>query len=313
MHRLTLLYLACVAGGAVRAMGQTATSTPHVFAPGSISGMTGEDCLSLTPDGNTAIYDIANARGSFIVEAHRVGGRWSRPSIASFSGTWVDHDPAVSPDGTFIVFASNRPASDGGKTGGGLWRVDRVGTGWGAPKRLPDVVNTSPRIYAPTIAKDGSVYFIRPGSDNVLHIFRSQYRSGTYEAPVQQAIGNPTEHQKDPGIAPDEGFVVFDAPDPAKQTVDRLYIAFREGDHWGKEIDLGDSVNANNNPWGSHVGRDGTTLYYTTDRSVPVSYPRSREQRQADFTRLETWDNGETNIWYLSLERVIAEHARSKG
>ena len=35
-----------------------------------------------------------------------------------------------------------------------------------------------------------------------------------------------------------------------------------KGDHFGPAIDLGDEVNADNNPWGPHLGPDGHTLYY---------------------------------------------------
>src|SRR5579859_4289005 len=152
------------------AAADTVSVTPEIFAPGAISGTASEDCFSMTPDGDTAVFDIANGSSSTIVISHKVKGHWSKPEIAPFSGQWYDHDPAVSPDGNFIVFPSKRPAKAGGEPKGGLWRVDRKGKGWGEPWRLPDDVNVSPRIYAPTITADGSIYFIRPGDDNILHI-----------------------------------------------------------------------------------------------------------------------------------------------
>ena len=293
------------------ATADTVSVTPHLFAPGRLSGPAREDCLSFTPGGDTAYYGIEKWPNSMIVESHRGKDGWSAPKLAPFAGKWLDHDPAVSPDGSFIVFASNRPAKDGGelvKSAGNLWRVDRKGGAWGEPWRLPDAVNTSPRSYAPSIAADGSVYFIQPGPDKLMHIFRSQYRDGAYQAPVRQMLGKPAERQKDPGIAPDESFVVFDAPDPASPDRDRFFIAFREGDHWGPAADMGDAVNADNNPWGPHVSADGKTLYYTSDRSVPVDFPRSPEQAQQDFQRLQSWDDGENNIWSLDLTPYIEAH-----
>jgi Tol biopolymer transport system component len=277
---------------------------PEIFAPGVISGPASEDSLSFTPDGDTVYFDLAKWPNSIIMVSHRVKDSWSKPEIAPFSGLWLDHDPVVSPDGSFIVFASNRPAVAGGKlvaSAGNLWRVDRKGEGWGEPTRLPDSVNASPRTYAPSIARDGSLYFIGPDAAGVLHIFRSQYRDGSYQQAVQQALGDPATHQKDPAIAPDESFIVFDSDAGGKKDVDRFFIAFREGDHWGKAVDLGDDINAGNNPWAPHLGPDGRTLYYTSDRSVPLTYPRSREQAEKDLQRLQSWDDGENNIWYVSL------------
>ena len=284
---------------------------PDVVEPGGLSGPVSEDCLSFTPDGDTAVYDIASGKNVFMVISHRKGGVWSKPEIAPFSGQWKDHDPALSPDGSFVVFASNRPVTPGGApqaNWGTLWRVDRKGDGWGEPQLLPPTVNFSTRTYAPSIAQDGSLYFIAPNSANIMHIFRSQYRGGSYEKAVEQDVGNPAAHEKDPGVAPDESFVVFDSNDPVKNDADRLFIAFREGDHWGKAMDLGDAVNADNNPWGSHISSDGRTLYYTSDRTVTPSYPRTRAQAEADFARLMSWDDGESNVWALSLAPWIDAH-----
>lgn len=304
MHRLAAMALLTVAA-------TVSAADPTVVDPGGLSGMASEDCLSFTPDGDTAVYDLASGKNRFIVTSHRAHGAWSTPEIAPFSGQWKDHDPAISPDGSFVVYASDRPVTPGGAPQddwGTLWRVERKGAGWSEPQLLPSTVNFSAHTYGPTIAADGSLYFIAPDSAGNLHIFRSQYRGGTYEKAVEQNIGNLAAEQKDPGIAPDESFVVFDSNDPAKNDADRLFIAFREGDHWGKAVDLGDAVNADNHPWGSHISADGRTLYYTSDRTVAVSYPRSREQAMADFQRLTSWDDGVRHVWALSLAPWIDSH-----
>ena len=303
----SLLALALTASLSTAAL--AGTVTPQIVAPGAVSGTPSEDCFNMTPDGDTAVFDIANNSSSTIVISHKVKGRWSRPEIAPFSGQWYDHDPAVSPDGKFVVFASKRPAQGGGEPVGALWRVDRKGGGWGEPWRLPDDVNVSPRIYAPSVTADGSLYFIRPDSDGILHIFRSQYRDGTYQPAVRQMLGDPGTHQKDPAVAPDESFVVFDTDQGGKKDQDRLFIAFKEGDHWSQPKDLGDSVNADNNPWGAHVSADGKTLYYNSDRYIKVAYPRTHAQAELDLARLMSWDDGESNIWSIPLAPYLAEHA----
>ena len=66
-------------------------------------------------------------------------GRRSLDTTAAcpFSGEWPDSSPAMSPDGSYLVFESNRPAiprTSDSKEGealpgviSNLWRVDRVG------------------------------------------------------------------------------------------------------------------------------------------------------------------------------------------
>ncbi|MFC4764920.1 TolB family protein [Dyella koreensis] len=297
---------------------------PEVFAPGVISGPANEDSVAFAPDGKTVFFDRISGSNAVILESHKKGDTWSTPRLAPFSGQWQDHDPAMAPDGSFLVFTSNRPdASDGkplaammanGKVypdfGGHLWRVDRKGDGWGEPVRLPDAVNDSTRTYAPSVASDGSVYFQRPGEDGDFRLYRSQYRDGTYLAPVLVALGDASGHKLDPAVAPDESFIVFDANDANKSGPDRLYIAFREGEGWGKPIDLGDTVNVGD-PWGAHLGPDHRTLYFSSHRATRVSYPRTREQAERDLARMQAWDNGGENIWSVSLAPWLDAHRAS--
>jgi hypothetical protein len=303
--------MACVFAAVVNARATTPPATPEIFSPGVISGPAKEDSAAFTPDGNTIFFDRAQWPNAVIMVSHRAHGAWSQPQIAPFSGQWLDHDPAMAPDGSFLVYASSRPASDGGepvKGAGNLWRVNRQKDGWSAPVRLPDTVNASTKTYAPSIAGDGSVYFQQwDEQTSQFHIWRSQQRDGTYLAAVRVALGD-NVHELDPAIAPDESFIVFDANDPAKPDHDRLFIAFREGDHWGKPTDLGDAVNARNNPWGAHLGADHRTLYFSSERTLPITFPRSREQAEKDLARMQAWDNGNENIWSVSLAPWLDAH-----
>ena len=287
-----------------------ASPQPQIFAPGSISGPSGVDCLTFAPDGATVFFDQQAGWNGFIMESHRVDDGWSTPRVAPFSGQWLDHDPAIAPDGSFLVFTSNRSDVAGGQPlhGGHLWRVDRNGNGWGAPVRLPDVVNDAPHIYAPSVAANGDVYYQRmdePGHQ--FHLYRTAYRNGRYQTPQRLALGDPAAHELDPAIAPDQSFVVFEANYADKNTPDHLYIAFSNGDGWSAPIDLGDAVDRYQ-PWGSHLGPDGRTLYFTSNYATKVDYPRSSMQARTDLERMRAWDNGNNHIWSVSLAPWLDAH-----
>jgi hypothetical protein len=316
----------CITSLVANVSAQTAADdTPQVFAPGVVSGPANEDSAAFTPDGNTVLFDRIHWPNAAIMVSHRVNGIWSTPTVASFSGQWLDHDPAMSPDGSFLIFSSNRPDAEGGKpldavmadgkiqpgSGGHLWLVERKGDGWGTPVRLPDAVNSSSRTYAPSVVADGSVYFQRPAEDDDFRLFRSQYRNGKYLPPVPVMLGAASAHKLDPAVAPDESFIVFDANYTGKDDPDRLYIAFREGDGWSTPIDLGKDINVKS-PWGSHLGPDHRTLYFSSRRSIPVHYPRTPQQAQQDIARMQ-WDNGNDNIWSVSLAPWLAAHRAAEG
>src|SRR5215813_13458438 len=88
---------------------------PTIFAPGVISGPAHDSAPAFTPDGQTVYFARGGGAGGTILVSHLRKGRWSHPEIAAFSGEWSDIEPAMSPDGSFLIFVSNLPANSTGK------------------------------------------------------------------------------------------------------------------------------------------------------------------------------------------------------
>ncbi len=314
--------VAVLAAGSLLSSAAESRTEPRVFAPGEISGPVSVDSATFTPDGRTVVFDESVGAASTIMVSSRRGGAWSVPRIAPFSGRWSDKDPSMAPDGSFLIFGSNRPSESGGKTldavhpdgkvsvgqGDHLWRVDRRGAGWSAPVRLPDEVNDTARIFSASVVADGSVYFQRPDPVSLtFHIFRSQYRDGRYQAPTMILIGPASADQRDPAVAPDESFIVFSANYTSKRGANRLYIAFRKADGWEPPIDLGDAVN-HDGAEGPHLGPDARTVYYDSSASTAVAFPRSPAQARRDLARARRWDNGNSHLWRVSLAPWLNAH-----
>ena len=312
--RLRCVYFACLLACHLGA-GATGSAHPEIFAPGVISGTGNVNAVTFAPDGNAAWFDAVAGGGSTIMESHRVAGTWTPPRIASFSGQWRDLDPAMAPDGSFIVFCSNRPASPGDaaldattfdgrvRAGAGshLWRVDRTGQDWGEPVLLPAVINDDTRLYSPSVVGDASLYYQHPDAGSrTFHLMRSQYADGRYQRPVPVVLGPRDADERDPAVAPDESFVVFSTKRPPGQADGRLVIAFRSGGHWGEPVDLGDAVNRDGAE-GPHLGPDGRTIYVDSTATFEVGYPRTRAQTTQDLERARLWDNGNSHLWSFSL------------
>jgi Tol biopolymer transport system component len=287
----------------------SAALSPTVFAPGVISGPNHEAAPAFTPDGKTVYFQRSSVRGGTILVSHLEHGRWSKPQIAPFSGVWNDIEPAMAPDGSFLVFVSNRPAATGGQPlqgfyngssqdGGNMWRVERRGAGWGEPVRLPDTVNRSSTIFAPAVVADGSVYFmdIFGGEKPRFRLYRSQFRAGTYEPAQPLDFSDGTSTDVDPAVAPDESFMIFGSGRPPAKGMD-LFIVRRERSHWGTPSHLGTELNSPGSDAEPRLSPDLKTLYFSSERTVPINYPRSREQARDDLERIQSWDNGQYNIW----------------
>jgi hypothetical protein len=292
---------------AVRATPPDSPPTATIFAPGAIAGTANDGAAAFTPDGATVVFMRDTGSGSTLMESQREHGRWSAPRAASFSGHWHDLDPAMAPDGSFLLFVSNRPATPGGPPidavhagkrhagqGMNLWRVNRQGDSWSAPVRLPDTVNLCSLVSSPSIAADGSVYFIgcaEPNGD--FKLLQSPYRDGQYATPHVVALGNADATIRDPAVAPDGSFMVVSIKHAAQGPY-RLAITFRTSSGWSAPRDLGDTVNRGES-MGAQLGPDHRTLYFYSDRRLPASDPNAAA----------TWNNGAGHIWQVSLARWL--------
>ena len=238
-----------------------------------------DDTLAFTPDGNTVFFDRSEGTHKTVMVSHRVNAKWSQPEIARFSGHWFDQDPVVAPDGSYLLFNSDRPTQPNGKPltqtyfggvsrpGSNIWRVDHTKDGWDKPIWLGPVINSDVFIDFASIAGDNTLYFMRfNAQEKAMHFWRSAYSGGKYQPPTRVILGDPSQTLHDPAIARDQSFIVFDYG-KVKGGLGRLSIAFREGDHWGKVIDMGDALNKDV-PWGSHLAPNGHTLYVTGNSGI---------------------------------------------
>ncbi|GAB3102233.1 hypothetical protein [Lysobacter terrae] len=291
---------------------------PQVFSPGNISGPAHDSAPTFTPTGDTVYFGRSNPQQSVIlVSDSDENGGWTKPEVAPFSGQWNDMEPAMSPDGNFIVFISNRPDAEGGapvegffsgksQKGGRLWRADRTRGGWSKPYRLPDRVNSGSSIYAPSVAADGSIYFMTTDkTTGRFRLYRSQYREGTYQSPTTLPFSDGSFTDVDPAISPDESFLIFGSSRKAGRGID-LFVVLRKADVWGEPVHLGDEINSPLSDAEPRLSPDGKDLYFSSERTLPVQFPRSEVQATEDTKRMEQWDNGNYNIWKVPLVSSIA-------
>lgn len=296
--------------------------TPVIFSPGVISSPAHDSAPAFAPDGRTVYVSRSNASGSTILVSRLRGGKWTNPQIAPFSGRWDDLEPAMSPDGSFIVFISSRPpdGKDGksldgffnGKTqighSGNLWRVNKVGAEWSEPVHLPGNVNRSTAIYAPSVVGDGSIYFMEAsGEKRKFRLFRSQFAGGVYQSPEPISFSTGDATDVDPAVAPDESFAVFGSSRSPAQGID-LFIVFRKNGVWSEPLHMGTEINSAGSDAEPRLSPDAQTVYFSSDRVMPVIFPRTLESANRGLERIKEWDNGDYNIWQFSLAVWLKSH-----
>jgi len=122
------------------------------FAPDVISTKYADVRLTISPDGNTALWFSRNrpgGPGSYdIWMSRRASGGWHDATPVSFNSPSRDFDPAFSRDGRFVYFSSDRP---GGRGGDDIYRVAVTSKSFGTPESLGDAVNSSGNEWAPMV------------------------------------------------------------------------------------------------------------------------------------------------------------------
>ncbi|MCF8238287.1 MAG: hypothetical protein K9I85_09045 [Saprospiraceae bacterium] len=124
---------------------------------------------TMTADSSTLYFtrntQEPNKRGVYplqIYSSHREeGGNWSKPQPGSFSNSEINMmHPAISTDGQYMVFASDRGSGAGGLD---LWIMEQKKSGWSRPTPLSDRINTPGHDAFPWIAPDGRLFFASKG------------------------------------------------------------------------------------------------------------------------------------------------------
>lgn len=281
---------------------------PQVWQPGIVSRAPHEAAPAFAPDGRSVYFGRSSGPSGplpVICVSHLEHGAWTEPAIAPFSGTFGDMEPAIAPDGSHMIFVSNRPAHAGGKmidgtfngrtwpeAGGALWRMERTADGWGEPERLPDAINAGGATFAPSIAANGSLYFMRPDAESGrFRLYRAAWSNGIYEPPRSLPFSDGSSSDVDPAIAPDESFLVFGSGGEVRSPAARgmaLFIVFRRADGaWGTPVLIEGAVNAPGSDAEPRLAPDLGTLYFSSVRRVGgIAAP---------------WNNGKYNIWSTRL------------
>lgn len=125
-----------------------------------------------------------------------IHGNWVQSKALPFlNSDYSTSHPAISPDGSTLVFASDRP---GGKGGMDLYRVTRNERGnWGKPSALGEHINTRGNEAFPYIDANGDLYFSsnwHPGFGG-LDIFRSAWDGENWGMP--ENLGQPINGARD--------------------------------------------------------------------------------------------------------------------
>jgi hypothetical protein len=267
-------------------------SEPRLFAPGIVNtGLPVRD-MTITPDGDEIFFSASIGRNAVatIVQVRRVAGRWQPPRVAPFAedAGYMSIEPALSPDGSQLFFASDRPREghSGKPTDSDIWVVERRARGWGPPEPLGAPVNSEGEEFFPSPTEDGTLYFTRrPGLTCREGILRSKRIDGVYQEPEElPAPINAAARQFNAFVDPGQRYLIIPAAREDSLGGYDYYISFRsDDDRWSELIHLGAPVSHENRyEWSAYVTGDERFLFFMSARStaaIPETLTWSSLQR----------------------------------
>ncbi|MFY0652642.1 MAG: PD40 domain-containing protein [Cyclobacteriaceae bacterium] len=287
------------------------TNQVNLFLPGTVSTFLPERDLAISPNGNEIYFTVQSFKKevSTILRIQKTGQGWSEPTAASFSGKYMDLEPAFTPDGSRLFFASKRPLKDTLVQDYNIWYVERIETGWSEAQDAGEAINSEKDEYYPSIARNGSIYFTAAYEDSkgTEDIYCSEFVNGEYQKPYSlDSAVNAKTYEFNAFVDPDEKYLLFGSYGRADGFGGGdIYISYNENGKWQEAINLGSLINSKSLDYCPYVSRDGKTLYFTSSKSdigehSTPAYDQLRDKLQSPL-------NGFDNIYQVDFQEVLEE------
>jgi Tol biopolymer transport system component len=243
--------------------------TSAVFLPGVVS--TGREfTVSFSSDGMELYFTRSNteSRTLRVMRSVRVNGSWSAADPVALGSTeWSDLDPALSPDGQRLYFASTRPRP--GRTPGqavdmDLWFATRTPAGWSEPQWM-EAMSSDGKEGSPAVDRAGNVCFFsdRGNQPNQNAIYCARALPNGWASPARLAGGvNDGPSNTSPWLSPDGKTLLFYSTRDGGIGKADLYFSELVSGQWTPPASLGPRVNTRESEVNPSVSTDGRTLYF---------------------------------------------------
>lgn len=278
------------------------TESATLFAQGTVSSSFYERDMAVSPDGTEMYYSlIIDAKLARLVFRKFEKGMWSVPQSLPFSHDAYDIEPALSPDGRKLFFASNRTGNFD------IYVSSRNADGtWGEPSNIGLPVNTTANEYYPSISVNGSIYYTAKyeGGIGGEDIWVSDLKDGLYQKPRALPNGvNSTHDEFNAFIDPHERFILFGSygrPDDVGRG--DIYKSERnERGEWQPAIHLSNGVNSADLDYCPYVTPDGKVLFFSSERPLATNRSTNPFKPREILNSLAT-PKGGGNIFWLRLD-----------
>lgn len=273
---------------------------PVLFGPEIISNELENRDMAISPAGDELFYTVQHRGVTFasLMYSKKENDKWTKPEVASFSGLYNDIEPAFSPDGGKLYFASSRPLNGESAKDFDIWYVTKEKGVWSKPQNPGNPVNTEKNEFYPSVAKSGNIYFTREmvgvGEDIVVS---SRNTTGYNAAVSLPASINSLGGEFNAFVDPDELYIIFtgDKRNGNYGTADLFISRKNLQGEWTEAVNLGEKINGPGITYCPYVSPDKKYFFFTSNRGVDKT-PSPANQNIL---------NGSDNIYWMNAKEAL--------
>jgi hypothetical protein len=289
-------------------------STPpdsvSLFAEGIVSTGYNERDMAISADGDEIFYSLGNYTQKLraIVHLCKKDNNWVAAEILPWSGRHNDIEPFLSPDGSSIFFASDRPVNgDSTRKDFNIWVSKRNVESWEEPVPLDSIINTKVDEFYPSLGKSGNLYFTaaRPGNHGKEDIYMSQRENEKYltPAPLDSNVNSAT-YEFNAFISPEEDTIIFSSYGREDDFGGGdLYVSTKDNSgNWQPAKNLGPKINSSSLDYCPFIDFPRKSFYFTSNRA---SKSAGRIDKISIFkAEADKTLNGLDNIYFIKLSAL---------
>lgn len=279
-----------------------------LFEPNLIStGLHEHSGFDISPTNDIALWTISLNGHKIILQSIKTNNKWTKPTVASFSGQYRDEYHFFSPDGNTVYFNSYRPENekDSIKSKFLHWKVKRDGDNWEQPKRN---FSWHPDLWAYSMSNSETVYGWAgiDTSKRDADIYIQKKINDKYSDPIRLSDNINTDAiEYCPFIDPEEKYILFGRMGTGENN--GLYISFKqENGEWEKAKRLSTEINKGFAERFPKVSPDGKVLFF--NRQV-ASYKVFSESKLNYTQIMEKYvhnpSNGNGDIYCVQMHNIL--------
>ena len=281
-----------------------------LFGEGAISTPLYERDMAISPQGDEMIHTLGDYKQNkrCLVVVSKENGKWMKPKIMSFSGTYHDIEPFYTNNGNTLYFASNRPIyKDSTRNDYNIWLSNRIKGVWTEPEALDSIINTRGNEYFPSLSEKGNLFFTatRKNGFGREDIFISENIGGKFMIPRPLPVQiNSVAFEFNAYISPKEDLMIFSSFGRADGFGGGdLYISQKDEEgNWMQSKNMGALINSDKLDYSPFIDWENRNFYFTSERIADEEKDLTHLDSLVHFANSTL--NGFGNIYVIGLDKL---------